>query len=102
MLSPKMRVVARVDQLYVHPNSAVGALDTAFYHMRNTQSSCDLTKVAFQVAFVLHHARSADDFQVGDLGKIIENFVLDASGEERVFFVFAEIFKRQYSNRFLW
>ena len=48
MFSPEMRIVARVDQLRVHPNLPASALDTAFYHMRNTQSFCDLTQVAFQ------------------------------------------------------
>src|SRR4029450_8057648 len=37
MLSPKVRIVARVDQLRVHPNSPARALDAAFDHMRNAQ-----------------------------------------------------------------
>src|SRR5207249_11382672 len=41
MLSPKMRIVARVDQLHVQPDSSTRALDTAFDHMRNTQSFCE-------------------------------------------------------------
>ena len=96
-----MRVVARVDQLHVHPNSPGRALDTSFNHMRNTQSVRDLAKVAFQPALVFHHARSADDFQVGDLGEIGEDFVLHTAGEECVFFVLAEIFKRQDGDRFI-
>jgi len=68
--------------------------------MRNTQSVCDVAKVAFQAALVLHHARSADHFQVGDLGEIGQDFIMHAGGEKCVFFVLAQIFKGQHSNRF--
>jgi hypothetical protein len=102
MLSPKMRIVARVNQLRTHPNSTTRALDTAFHHMRNTQSFCDVAQVAFQTAFIFHHARSTDDFQVRNLGEISQDFVLHAASEICVFFVFAKILKRKHGNRFLW
>ena len=100
MLGPKVGVGARIDQLRIHPNSPARALHTAFDHMRNTQSFCDLAKVAFRAAFVFHHARAADDFQVSDLGEISQNFVLHASGEKCVLFFLAQIFKRQNGDAF--
>jgi hypothetical protein len=93
-----MSVIARVDQLRTHPNSPARALDTAFHHMRNTQSFCDLAKVALGTALVFHHARSADYFQVGNLGEITEDFVLHAAGEKCVFFVLAQIFKGEHRD----
>ena len=46
-------------------------LHASFNHVRNTQSTCDLAEVALGTALVFHHARTTDDLQVGNLGKII-------------------------------
>jgi hypothetical protein len=55
-----------------------------------------------QAGFVLHHAGPADHLQIGYLSQVSQDFVLHASGEKCVFFVFAQIFKWQHSYRFFW
>ena len=50
---------------------------------------------------VLRHTRSADHFQIGDLGQIRENFILNAVGKKRVLLVIAQIFKRKDRDAFL-
>ena len=100
-LGPKMRIVASVDQLRVHSHLIRNPLDTAFQHVGNAERLTDLAQVTRGRGLVLVYAGAADHFQVGDLGQIGEDFVLNAVGKIGVRFVFAQIFKRQHRNAFL-
>ena len=93
-LRPEMRIVARVDQLCVHPHAIGYALHAAFHQMRDPELLRDLAQVALRASFVLHHRSAANHFQVGDLGKISQNFVLHAVGKKGVRLFFAQIFER--------
>ena len=79
-----MRVGARIDQLRVDAHAIAGALNASFHDMRDTELLADLAQIARDPAFVLHHARAADHFQIRDLGEVGQDFVLHAIGEERV------------------
>ena len=69
--------------------------------MRDAELLGDLAQIARRIAFVLHDARAADHFQVGDSDQIRQDLVLDALGKEGVRFLFAQIFKRKDGNAFL-
>ena len=70
MLSPKMRIGARIDQLRTDTNSPGRALDAAFNYVSDAQRLCDLAQVPLRPAPVFRHARAANHFQVSDLGEI--------------------------------
>ena len=93
LFDPDVRVSARVDQLRVQMKMRAGPADAALQNMRYPQLVSDLTQISF--AAIFHHAGPADDFQVGDLRQLGQNVVLHAIGEGRVFFLLAQIFKRQ-------
>ena len=61
--------------------------------MRHAQLIADLAHISF--AAIFHHAGPADDFQIGDLRQLGQNVVLHTIGKGRVFFLLAQIFKRQ-------
>ena len=79
-----MPVSARIDQLRVDPHAIARALHAAFYDVRNAKFVCNLEEIPFGLTFVLHYAPATDDFQVGDLRQISENFVLHAISKEGV------------------
>ena len=92
-LSPDVRVGARVDQLRVQVNPITAPACASFQHMRHPKRIADLAHISF--AAVFHHAGPADDFEVGDLRQLGQNVVLHTIGERRVFFLVAQVFKRQ-------
>ena len=62
-------------------------------NVRHAKLITDLAHISF--AAIFHDAGPADDFQVGDLRQLGQNVVLHAIDERRVFFLVAQIFKRQ-------
>jgi hypothetical protein len=94
-LCPQMRVGPRVEQLRIYPHFIGRALHAPFDDMCHAELLSDLAQIARRAAFVLHDARAADHFQVGNLGQMGQDLVLDALGEEGVRFFFAQIFKRK-------
>ena len=68
--------------------------------MRDAKLLGDLAQIACRRVLVLHHTRAADHFQIGDLGKIRQDFVLHSPGEIGVLFVVAQIFEGQYRDAF--
>ena len=81
VLGPEVQVRAGVDELRRHAHASGGLLHAAFEQMRDAQREADLAHVARVAGAVRHDRRAADDLQVGDLGQIGEDFVLDALGE---------------------
>ena len=94
-----MRVGPRVDQLRIHPHFVGRALHAAFDDMCHAELLADLAQIARRAALVLHDARAADHFQVGNPGQMGHDLVLDALGEEGVRFFFAQIFERKDRDR---
>ena len=82
-LGPKMGVGPGIDQLRVHPHFARDPLHAAFEEIGDAELPADLAQVARGAAAILHHARAADHFQVGDPGQVGQDFVLHAVGEDR-------------------
>src|SRR5439155_13919830 len=74
--------------------------DTAFHHIADTQLLSDFFEVPRDAALVLHDRSATDHFQVLDLGKIRQQFVLNAVGKVSVLFFLAQIFQRQHRNAF--
>ena len=68
--------------------------------MRHAKLLSDLAQVALEAGFVLHHRSAADHFQIGDLGKVSQDFILHAVSKEGVCFLLAEVFKWQDCDRF--
>ena len=95
-----MRVGPRVDQLRIYPNLIGSTLHAAFDNMSHAELLADFAQIARCAAFVLHDARAADDFQVGNSGQMGQDFILHALGEEGVCFFFAQIFKRKHRDAF--
>ena len=69
-LRPQMRVGPRIDQLRIYPHFVGRALHTAFDDMRHAELLPDLAQIARRAAFVLHHRRAADHFQIRDLREV--------------------------------
>src|SRR5213596_2273295 len=88
-----MRVRACVDQLRVETEMRAGSADAAFQNMRYPQIISDLTEIS--LATVIHDARPADDFEIGDPRELREDIVLHAIDKRRIAFVVAQIFKRE-------
>src|SRR5207249_8630103 len=65
-------------------------------NMRYPQIISDLTEIS--LATVIHHAGPANDFQVGDCRQLGQNVVLHTINERRLFFLLAQIFKREDGN----
>src|SRR5206468_3979502 len=61
----------------------------------------DHAYVAQHPAFVWHHTRPADHFQIGHFREVTQDLVLHAIGEISVLFVVTEILERQDGDRFL-
>ncbi|TMP90003.1 MAG: hypothetical protein E6L06_08355, partial [Verrucomicrobia bacterium] len=68
----------------------------SFQHVRHAKRIADLAHIAF--ATIFHHASPADDFETGDLRQLAQNVVLHTIGEDRVFFLLVQIFKRENGN----
>src|SRR5947207_9421297 len=88
-----MRVSARLDQLRIDTKMRAGSADAAFQNMRYTQIISDLTEISF--AAIVHDTRPTDDFQIGDFGQLGQHVVLHTIHERAVFFLLAQIFKRE-------
>ena len=69
--------------------------------MRDAELLADLAQIARRAALVLHDARAADHFEIGDLREVGQNLVLHAIGEKGVLFVAAQIFKGKHGDAFL-
>lgn len=63
--------------------------------MGHSQLLSDFARVARIAALVKVRRSSADHFEVCDFREIGENFILHTGSEVSVFFVVAQIFKRQ-------
>src|SRR4029077_15795563 len=96
-----MRVVAGIDQLRVDAHAIARALNASFYHIRDSQLLRDLAQIARDSALVLQNGSAADDFQVGDLRQVREDFVLYPISEIGILFVAAKILKGQDSDAFV-
>src|ERR1700730_18552482 len=96
-----MGIVARIDKLRVDADPIPRALDTSFEKMSDAELLSHLPKVKRHFGLVLHYARAADDFQIGDFCKVSQNFVLDTIGEKSVVRVAAQIFKWQHGDALL-
>ena len=57
--------------------------------MRDAECRADFAQVAWDAGLVLHCRCAANDFQVGNLGEAVQNFILDAICEVRVLFFLA-------------
>ena len=66
------------------PSPAAHRLNVSLNDMRHTKLVGDLAQIPLHASLVLHHGSPADDFQIGDVRQISENFVLDGIGEECV------------------
>src|SRR5205085_8604106 len=69
--------------------------------MYHAELSSNFAEIAPRLALVLHHAGTADDLEVGDLGQIRQDFVLHSVGEKGVVWIAAQIVERQDSDAFL-
>ena len=88
-----MGVCPSIDQLRGDPNAVPRALDATFHHMGNTEFFGHLAQFARYPALVLLNAGAADHPEVGDLGEVVQNFVLHAISEKGVLSIVAQIFK---------
>src|SRR5438105_12353276 len=68
--------------------------------MRNAKCVADLPSIAR--AAICHHARAANDLEIGNLGQLGQNVVLDAIGKNGVLFIVTQIFERQHSYACRW
>src|SRR5205823_6782877 len=82
-----MFVSPSVDQLRVHTHFAARTLDASFQDVSNAKLLRDLAQIPWIAGFVDHHRRVTNHFQIGYLGEISQNLVLDTISEERIFFV---------------
>ncbi len=76
-----------------------GAPHRSFQNVRHAQRLTDFAQIA-RARFVLPHRSAADDFQVGDLGQVREDIILDAVREILVLLIVAQIFERQDRDAF--
>ena len=95
-LRPNVGVGARINQLGVYMDLVRVPVDTSLQHVRNIQCPPDLLRIP--CATIFHDAGAADYFEVGYLGQLCQNAVLNAIGKQRALFAFAQIFKGQHSD----
>ena len=69
--------------------------------MGHAELLSDFPQVPRIATLIEHHGSAADHFQIRNLCKIGQNFILHAIREERVLFVAAQIFERQNSDALL-
>src|SRR6266567_6565375 len=70
--------------------------DASLQHVRNIQCPPYLLHIACPT--ILHDAGAADYLEVGHLGQLGQNAVLDTIGKKRALFGFAQIFKGQHGD----
>ena len=99
-LCPQMRVVTGVDQLRIYSNLVRDSLDAPFQNVSHSERLANVPQIPRCRGLVLRHTCSADHFQIGHLGEISENFILDSVGKKRVLLVIAQIFKRKNRDAF--
>ena len=75
--------------------------DTALHDVGDSERGGDLAQIARRFGSVTVDRRAADDFKIRRLGKRAQNVALHAISEEGVFFVLAQIFKREHRDTFL-
>jgi hypothetical protein len=68
--------------------------DGPFQNIGDAQGVGDLTQIAFAVSSILHDRGATDDFELSNLGEIIEDLILYAVGKVTIVFVLAEAFER--------
>ena len=64
-----------------------GTLHAAFQYMGYAELLGDLAHIALACVLVLHHACAANYFQVGDLARCSQNFILHAICEVGVLLI---------------
>ena len=74
--------------------------DGSFEHMCNPESTRDLAQVASVISSILHYGGSANDFEFGDPGEMIENLILDSVRKVSVIFVRADVVKGKDRDAF--
>src|SRR5437016_10283993 len=75
-----MGVGQRIEQLNIHVNLIVRALDTAFENVCNSEFARDLPKI-FGATLVTLRRAARNHLQVRDLRQARNNLILDAGGE---------------------
>lgn len=94
LLDPNVSIRARVDQLRIHVKPCPDLADAALQNVRYAQIITDLADIPFTA--IIHHAGSADHFQIGDPRQLGQNVVLDTLDEgTSIFSLLAQIFKRR-------
>ncbi len=97
---PDVLVGGGADHLHIHVHGVGDFLHAAFDDIGDAELLTDFAQVVRR-AFVLLGRGAGDDFEIGDLRKAGENFVLNPFGEVTVGFLVAEIFERQNGDRFV-
>ena len=98
-IRPDVRIRARIDQLDVDAHAISRAPHRAFQNVSHSEGQADLAQVA-RARFVLANRSPADDFQVGDLGQVREDIILDAIREILILLIVAQIFEWQHRDAF--
>src|SRR5947208_5907328 len=75
LFDPDVGISPRVDQLRVQMKMRAGPADAALQNVRYPQLVTDLAHISF--AAVIHDARPADDFEIGDLRLLGQNVSLN-------------------------
>ena len=97
-----MRVGPGVNELCGHAHPVPCSLHAPFKHVSNAELLGDFAKVVCRRILVLHHTCAANYFQVGYLGEIRKNFVLNPLRKISVFFLVTEIFEWKHGYAFFW
>src|SRR5262245_9794782 len=95
-----MCIGARLDQLGVNSKPVADSLDVSFQKMGDSQLLSDLARISRTSTFVEVPGSATDDLKVGDSREVGDYLILDASCEESVLLIIAEIIKRQHCNAF--
>src|SRR5437016_3737383 len=96
-----MPVGTRIHQLRVDTHPIASSLNASFHHMRHTELLTDHAYVARHPAFVWHHTRATDHFQIGYFREVSQDLILHAIGEKGVLLFLAQIAERQHCNALL-
>src|ERR1700716_1146508 len=97
-ICPYRVITASIDQLCTHPNAISVPAHSPFQYVRDTQRVGDLAHVALRVGSILHDRGAADDFELGNLGQVIENLVLYSLGKKTVVFARTDALEREHGN----
>jgi hypothetical protein len=66
--------------------------------VRDLQRFSDLPNVACCSRRILHHAGTADDFEIANFCQFCQEIVLNTIGKERVLSVMAQVLQRQHGD----